>query len=139
MLWLRLKTALLLGAVAASGPQAIAQDAGQKLAERPWTVVSVRSLEPVSGHLPTLTFDSKGRLSGSGGCNRLTGDYRHDSSAGNAFSIGGIASTRMLCAGSVMRYEQALLATLKTVDALSFREDGRLMLLHRGVPLIVLK
>ena len=48
---------------------------------------------PLTG--PTMILDAKERrVSGSGGCNRLTGSYELD---GDRLTFGAIASTRMAC------------------------------------------
>lgn len=41
-----------------------------------------------------LQFDGNGRVTGSGGCNRLTGSYQR---SGTQLKIGPVASTRMAC------------------------------------------
>ena len=57
-----------------------------------------------------VTFRSEGRLSGHGGCNRLTGSYKQD---GGALSIGPVAMTRMNCEQGIMDVEQAFVAALE--------------------------
>ena len=57
-----------------------------------------------------VTFRSNGRLSGHGGCNRLTGGYKQ---AGGALSIGPVAMTRMNCEQDIMVVEQAFVAAVE--------------------------
>ena len=43
---------------------------------------------------PFLVFDEGGRVSGSGGCNRLAGTY---TASGEQLAFGPLATTRMAC------------------------------------------
>ena len=54
-----------------------------------------------------VQFQSKGRLIGHGGCNRMFAEY--ESRDGQLF-IGPVAATRMACADSVLAREAALAA-----------------------------
>ena len=66
-----------------------------------------------------MRFDAAGgRLSGSGGCNRITGSYQLD---GDRLTFGPIASTRMACP-EAMDQEQAFLKALAAVR--SYRIPG---------------
>jgi heat shock protein HslJ len=61
---------------------------------------------------PYLTFDAKSlRMTGSGGCNRLTGSYKRN---GDQLTFGQIASTRMACVQG-METENAFLQALQHV------------------------
>ncbi|GAA5532171.1 META and DUF4377 domain-containing protein [Deinococcus aluminii] len=75
-----------------------------------WTLTGGTALRPVPGSLPSLTL-SGGRVTGSGGCNRLTGTFQ---AKGETLSFGALATTRMACAPAVNAQEQAFLAFLKT-------------------------
>lgn len=136
----RSTTVVLLGAVLAVFiPQAYGQDAKAKLTQQDWTVVLVQKLVPVAGNVPMLAFDASGRFTGSGGCNRLMGDYKLAGRGASAFSVGGVASTRMLCARAVMRYERVLMDSLKQADTFNFLENGQLVLSQGGKDLVVLQ
>jgi heat shock protein HslJ len=65
----------------------------------------------LAGTSLTLEFGADGRVSGSAGCNRYTGQY---TVAGDAVTIGQSASTRRMCAepAGVMEQEAAFLAAL---------------------------
>ncbi len=66
-----------------------------------------------------LSFgEPRGRVSGSGGCNRLAGAYRL---SGDQLSFGPLAGTRMACVNG-MEVESALHAALERTAA--FRIDG---------------
>ena len=68
--------------------------------------------EPVAnaatGEVPYLELEG-GRVSGTGGCNRLTGTYE---TSGDTLRFGPLATTRMACEEAVMRRETAFLAAL---------------------------
>jgi putative lipoprotein len=79
-----------------------------------------------------LVFHSDGgRVTGSGGCNRLTGSYAAD---GSAMHFNGVASTRMACSHG-MEVEMRFLGTLEHVRSwkisgqqLDLLDDGGKML-----------
>lgn len=68
------------------------------------------AMAPIAGGIRASLRFSGGRLSGSGGCNRLTGTYtaRDDGS----LSIGQVATTRMACAPETDAVERSVLAAL---------------------------
>lgn len=71
-----------------------------------------------------------GRLSVSGGCNRLSGEYRLD---GDAFSAGPFAQTKMFCGGgALMAADEAIAARLSAPGLRLRLEDGRLHLEAAG-------
>lgn len=92
---------------ASSAPESSAPEAPMKL-DGTWTLSGGTALRPVVGSLPSLTF-AGGRLSGTGGCNRLTSSFRLE---GEKLSLEPVASTRMLCAPAVNNQEAALLRFL---------------------------
>ncbi len=57
----------------------------------------------------TAVFDTRGKLSGNGGCNNYNGPYTVD---GEKIKIGPLASTKMTCEQAVMDQESAYLAAL---------------------------
>ncbi|WP_202395845.1 META domain-containing protein [Stappia sediminis] len=59
-----------------------------------------------------------GRISGSGGCNRMTGQAEID---GDQIKIGPLASTRMACPDALMNQEQTFFQVLE--EAVAFRID----------------
>lgn len=60
-----------------------------------------------------------GKVTGSGGCNRLFGQA---TIAGDALTFGGIGTTRMACAPALMDQEQKFLGALAATR--TFRFDG---------------
>lgn len=72
-----------------------------------------------------VQFGGEGRVSGSGGCNRFTGDYRSDPAG--AVAIGPLAMTRMACPEPRMALETRLMAALEA--AAGFVRDGAALIL----------
>src|SRR5262249_32984375 len=79
-----------------------------KLEETRWKLVELNGAPPMAGsgvEEVNVTLNGEGkRLTGSGGCNRLLGDYTLHRSSLRFRHIG---STMMACAGPVMKQEQA--------------------------------
>lgn len=76
---------------------------------------------------PTITFDMAAlRVSGSGGCNRYTGDFSIDN---HTIQFGQIATTRMFCQGV---QEDAYFQTLAKINKFSVGEGGRTLNLIVG-------
>ena len=92
-----------------------------RLADAPVAAAEVTS-EP---HL--VLAPAEGRVTGSTGCNRMTGSYALD---GAKLSFGPIASTKMACALG-MDTERRFLTALSAAASWRFRE-GRLELLDAG-------
>jgi heat shock protein HslJ len=70
----------------------------------------------------TAEFGTDGRVAGSGGCNRFSGEYTLE---GDSLAIGPVASTRMACLEpeGVGQQESAYFAALARVASWSFRDD----------------
>jgi heat shock protein HslJ len=82
----------------------------------------------IAGSEADLTFDA-GSVSGSTGCNRLTGSYTVDAAAGS-ISFSEIATTMKLCEPDVATQEQAIVAALD--QATSYSIEGSTMTLAAG-------
>jgi len=92
-----------------------------------WRLAQLGDQPVAPGGDAQLQFDgSSGRVSGSGGCNRLSGSYTR---SGIALKIGQLASTRMACTDPVRGATEAqFLSALQTTA--SYRlAPGRLALL----------
>ena len=95
----------------------------------------------VEGTVVTAEFGTDGRVGGSGGCNRFSGEYTLE---GDSLAIGPVASTRMACLEpeGVGQQESAYFAALARVASWSFREerlqlraaDGALQVEFRPAP-----
>nr|MDT0523253.1 META domain-containing protein [Streptomyces sp. DSM 41633] len=75
---------------------------------------------------PTLTIADDGAVSGSTGCNRITG---HATVSESSIEFGPLATTRMACPPEVTEVEQAVLRVLKgtvqtTLDADQLKLSG---------------
>lgn len=76
---------------------------------------------------PTITFDMAAfRVSGTGGCNRYTGEFSVDN---YSISFGQVASTRMFCQGV---QENVYFQTLPKANKFSVSEDGTTLNLIMG-------
>jgi heat shock protein HslJ len=117
---------------------------GERVARIPlestlWTLLEIdgKAIVP-SGEAtaPTLTFDGpESRVSGSTGCNRLTGNYKSDE---GMLHFTPLATTRMMCAHPAVD-EQAFLAALASVTRYQIA-DGKLSLFRdREEPALVFR
>ncbi|BCL76176.1 hypothetical protein JHS3_19120 [Jeongeupia sp. HS-3] len=88
-----------------------------------WRTVSKAS------HPARLNFGADGRISGSAGCNRYSGQYTLN---GDALTIGKVATTRMACAPAAMKQETAFLKLLNQVQRYAIAADGTLTLQAAG-------
>jgi len=64
---------------------------------------------------------SKGRISGSGGCNRFNGSY---TTKGNQLKIGPLASTFKACEPPIMQQETRFLTGLQAAQRYEVNQDG---------------
>lgn len=92
-----------------------------------WTVASIDGV-PMTAR-PTMTFAEDGTISGSGGCNQYSGEFRTD---GGAISIGELASTLMGCEGDRGPQETVFLNALKGATTWRLADDGNLVLSGAG-------
>ena len=86
---------------------------------------------------PSLTVAfADGRVSASGGCNRLSGTYEQ---SGARIRIGSLVSTRMACSPALMEQERRLAASLQAVDAVAAAEGGAVRLSGPGGASLILR
>jgi heat shock protein HslJ len=79
----------------------------------------------IAGTEADITLDA-GALTGTAGCNRLTGSYSVDGGASEgSISFSDIATTRKLCEPDVMEQERQILAALEA--AASYSIEGSTM------------
>jgi heat shock protein HslJ len=93
-----------------------------------WRLVQLGD-EPVApGGEAQVQFDrSSGRVSGSGGCNRISGTYTR---SGITLKIGQMAATRMACLDPARGANEAqFIAALQNTASYSLASQGRLALL----------
>lgn len=95
-----------------------------------WLAESIRRRGVIDNLQTVLLIGADGRISGSGGCNRISGKAQI---SGNRISFGPVATTRMACAPAVMDQEAKFLSALN--DVRKWRIDdkrGKLLLLDAG-------
>lgn len=117
---------LFLGAALAGCGSGISLD--EPIEGPAWRLVQLGN-EPVApGGEAQVQFDrSSGRLSGSGGCNRVSGSFTR---SGINLRIGQLASTRMACADPVRAATEAqFISALQNTASYRLAGPGRLALL----------
>ncbi|CAA2099515.1 META domain-containing protein [Variovorax paradoxus] len=118
--------AALLGALLAACGSGISLD--EPIEGPAWRLVQLGD-EPIApGSDAQLQFDrSSGRVSGSGGCNRISGTFTR---SGSTLKIGQMASTRMACLDPTRGANEAqFIAALQSTASYSLAGPGRLALL----------
>ena len=111
----------------------VAMADAQQLAGSEWTPTEIAGAPQEEDFDVFVQFGSENRLSGSGGCNRLTGTFQI---AGEALSIGPLAMTRRLCPPPLMDRERRFVAALEAAQTYSRQEtvltlsgsDGRVLM-----------
>jgi heat shock protein HslJ len=112
--------------------------ASASLSGAKWLLIEIagRKIAVDSERPAYLFFDEKNRLSGSGGCNRLAGEYRLTS---DRLHISRLIATKMLCLD--MRVEDALLAALPNTTAYALLDGGAVLTLYddKAAPIAVFR
>lgn len=73
---------------------------------------------------PTIRFMNDGRVNGFAGCNRFFGNYQL---TGEGLQLGRMAATKMMCGGTEMAVEDALLENLANVHSFAIEQGGLLL------------
>ena len=144
--WAARRAVMVLGAAAAllAGCAGVSLD--EPLEGTPWRLVQLQG-QPLgvaggdSGDAPPaprLQFDAaRQQVSGSGGCNRLSGGYRR---SGSTLRIGPLASTRMACPDAERSaLETRFVAALEATAAFDVKGAQLTLLDARALPLAVLE
>jgi putative lipoprotein len=118
---------LIAAACAAVAPEPVNTLPRSDLAGTRWVAQSIAG-QAVEGRAPTISFNVEDRLSGSGGCNTLTGVYETDA---GAIAVRGLGATERACAETLMRQEMAFLAVLAKAARYE-RQDTQLVLADEG-------
>jgi heat shock protein HslJ len=92
----------------------------------PWVHVSGVNVDGWEDAPPSATFED-GRLTGSTGCNRYSGQY---TAGDGTLEIQGLALTRMACAPPADEVEREFVAALESVER--FRVEGEELVLRDG-------
>jgi heat shock protein HslJ len=111
---------VLAACAAASGDEAMADLSGSR-----WRVEDIDGRGVVDDAETTLDFEAGGRVAGSGGCNRYSGNA--ELGAGS-LAVGPLAATRMACAPALMDQEQRFFDAMARVAGWSVGADGLLRL-----------
>lgn len=106
-----------------------------------WKLVSYGPAESMTAAVPdadaTLTFAEDGTVSGSGGCNSLSGEYTVE---GSQITFSALTSTLMACDAVRMDQESAVLQVLSDTVAFEIENetltitDGSMILVFSSVP-----
>lgn len=102
-----------------SGTGGMAAKAENPLFPSGWVVTQIGSSTPVAGSALTLAVDDTGKVSGSGGCNRIGGTAAQ---SGSDLRFSQMFSTRMACEQSLMTQESTFLRMLE--ETRSYKMDG---------------
>ena len=117
--------------IAALGVLGMAMTAGASGSERlegpTWLAEHIKGGGVIDNAQSTLVFASGGRVTGTGGCNRL---FATATIAGDALMFGGVGTTRMACAPALMDQEQRFLGALAVTR--TFRFEGPYLKLYDG-------
>lgn len=129
----RLALPFVLLAVSASACTSVSLD--QPIEARTWRLASIDSQPVIPSDDPRqaaqIVFDGgTQRVSGSGGCNRITGSFQRN---GAQLKIGPLASTRMACLDpSRGQLETRFLAALQATTSYSIAGNELILLDARG-------
>lgn len=102
-----------------------------------WKVVAVNGTAlPAMENIPAFSLDmTTHRIGGNSGCNRLSGEIRHDAAVENSISFANVASTRMACPD--MDTENQVLSALNSVRSYGLLDNGRLALMSEGGTIVL--
>jgi heat shock protein HslJ len=113
-------------------PESIPRASERQLTGVEWILVELNGTPApagAGGRQASVTFAEGGRVSGFGGCNRMTGAYEV---SGERLRIGPMASTRMAC-DKGMDLEQSHGAALEATRGFRLTSDGLELLGGDGV------
>ncbi|WP_283426536.1 META domain-containing protein [Shimia sagamensis] len=101
------------------------QRAENALSGSDWVVVQMNGNTVQEARVPELKFAPDGRVSGTSGCNRFTGNYTEK---GSQLEFGPLATTRMACPGDLGQQETTFFQTLAKVTAYGVRDGQKVLL-----------
>jgi heat shock protein HslJ len=108
--------AILAAAAAAS---ALASDSA-RLMGRTWLAEDIGGGGVIDNVQSTVSIEAAGKVTGSGGCNRLFGAAKI---SGSSLAFSGLGTTRKACPPAVMQQEQKFLAALAATRTFRFTEQ----------------
>lgn len=96
------------------------------LTDRIWRIEKIGGTALVGSARLSMGFDTAGRLTGAGGCNRWFAGFEL---TGEGLRIGPVGSTKMACAPALMEQEHRFFEALSKVMGFDLKDDGSLILL----------
>jgi putative lipoprotein len=105
---------------------AAAAEAAPTLVGGEWVAEDIGGRGVVDRAKTSLAFTAEGKVSGSGGCNRIAGNY---TLAGETIAFGQMISTMMACAPAVGEQEQRFMRVLGQAKRWRITPEGKLELL----------
>lgn len=121
--------ACLAGLLSLAACAQAASPAEGEITGKVWVLDSLNGAAPVANTTVTAEFNEDGKVGGSGGCNRYSGQY---TLSGNSFQLTGpIAPTMMACEAPVMEQESAYFQALEAAKSFALKGD-QLMLSDAG-------
>jgi heat shock protein HslJ len=93
-----------------------------------WTILMMDQLPVIDGISTELRF-ADGKLSGTGGCNRISGSY---TTKGGDIIFGALVTTRMACPKKQMAQEAKLMSLLQGKVTTRYTVDGDLILTNES-------
>lgn len=100
----------------------------ESLENTSWTIIMIDQLPVIEGIATDLRF-SDGKVSASGGCNRISGSY---TTKGGDIIFGAIIATRMACPEKQMAQEAKLMSLLKGKVTTRYTVNGDLILTNES-------
>lgn len=129
-----MKTVLVLALAAVVTLGGCTAAVADGIVEKYWKLVELNGKPvPPLDREPHMILKADGRVSGFGGCNAFTGDYKIDASA-SRLSFGQIASTMMACEAG-MDVEHAFHEALSRTDSYTLDGDRLVLIRARMAPL----
>jgi len=105
----------------------------ERLTAGPWLAEEIDGHGIAAGSECLLRVGTDGAVSGTVGCNRMTGRVAID---GHSLAFGHLVTTRMICGGLVMEQERRVLAALAAVRSFAIDGDELLLYGNGGAPLV---
>jgi putative lipoprotein len=131
--WRRSLVAVALAATASScahmGEESFATPPAPSLSDATWHIYDITGGTVAAGAKTELRIDPDGKVSGSTGCNRFTGNA---TVVGSSLAFSPLATTRMACEPGLMAQESGILTAFQSVKSFAFVEGGKLNLLDAG-------
>ncbi len=100
----------------------------ESLNDTTWTIMMIDQIPALPGIATSLRF-ADGRVSGSGGCNRISGNYTIKDSV---ITFGDLVATEMACAEKQMAQEAKLLSLLRGEVSTRYTVEGDLILTSKN-------